>query len=539
MEHLLQNPLIPGFYPDPSICRVEEDFYLVCSSFELCPGIPLFHSRDLVHWEQLCYVMTPQNGFHMEKNTGNGGVMAPTIRYHDGTFYVINANFSDAGNFIVTATDPAGPWSQPHWLDDVPGIDASIFFDDDGQCYIMGTGDVWPDGRGGKRQGIWAAPYDIDRFRLAGEPVALWGGAMAGAASPEAPHIYHIGDWYYLLIAEGGTEFFHSATVARCRTPLGTYEGCRANPVLTTRHMGKKAPIQNAGHADLVELPDGSWYAVFLASRLVGGVSKNLGRETFIVPVTWEEEWPLFAADTGKVEWTYPAPACLPWTEYPAKPALDRFDGEELDLRWSFWGKPGELFWNLSDRGLILRCVAQRLADPLRPMDFHHVKSEGNFVSYVAQRRTGLDFTFTCEMVFNPAGKDSAGIALVQAMNHQYHLQVVLSDGVRKVQLLRFTSDFDLPPYLPGFTSQTHREVLAEADWDSEAVVLQMDLRGNDYTFRIGADPEALTTLATADGAAVNPEKVGCMVGEMAGMFASGNGTPTGNYALFPWASVN
>jgi alpha-N-arabinofuranosidase len=218
MQHVLKNPIIPGFYPDPSICRVGEDFYLVCSSFELCPGIPLFHSKDLANWEQLCYVMTPENGFHVEKNSGVGGVMAPTIRYRKGTFYIINCNFSDRGNFIVTATDPAGPWSEPHWLTDVPGIDASIFFDQDDKCYIMGTGNVWPDGKGGMRQGIWAAEYDIDHFRLAGEPAALWGGAMAGVASPEAPHIYHIGDWYYLLIAEGGTEQYHSATIARSQS---------------------------------------------------------------------------------------------------------------------------------------------------------------------------------------------------------------------------------------------------------------------------------------------------------------------------------
>ena len=295
MKEMIKNPIIPGFYPDPSICRVGEDYYLVCSSFELSPGIPLFHSRDLANWEQLCYVLTPQNGFYVDKNCGNGGVMAPTIRYHNGTFYIINCNFSDKGNFIVTAKNPAGPWSAPHFLDDVPGIDASIFFDRDGKCYIMGTANNWPDGKGGLRQGIWAAEYDIEHFRLASEPAALWGGAMAGVASPESPHIYHIGYWYYLLIAEGGTEMYHSATVARSRSVLGTYESNPSNPILTMRHMGKKALIQNAGHADLIDTGDGGWYAVFLASRLIGGVSKNLGRETFIVPVEWEDEWPLFA----------------------------------------------------------------------------------------------------------------------------------------------------------------------------------------------------------------------------------------------------
>ena len=122
MNHTIKNPIIPGFYPDPSICRAGDDYYLVCSSFELSPGIPLFHSRDLANWEQLCYVLTPQNGFYVDKNCGNGGVMAPTIRYYNGTFYIINCNFSDRGNFIVTAKNPAGPWSAPHFLDDVPDL---------------------------------------------------------------------------------------------------------------------------------------------------------------------------------------------------------------------------------------------------------------------------------------------------------------------------------------------------------------------------------------------------------------------------------
>ena len=127
-KHTIKNPILPGFYPDPSICRVGDDFYMICSSFEMYPGIPVFHSKDLANWEQLGYAMTKENGFHVEANVVAGGVMAPTIRYFDGIYYIINANFGDKGNFIVTATDPAGPWSEPYWLDDVPGIDASLFF---------------------------------------------------------------------------------------------------------------------------------------------------------------------------------------------------------------------------------------------------------------------------------------------------------------------------------------------------------------------------------------------------------------------------
>ena len=535
MKTCFHNPIIPGFYPDPSICRVGEDYYLVCSSFELCPGIPLFHSRDLQHWEQLCYVMTPENGFHVEKNCGNGGVMAPTIRYHDGVFYVINCNFSDRGNFVVTAENPAGPWSEPHWLTDVPGIDASIFFDEDGQCYIMGTADNWPDGKGGLRQGIWAASYDIQNFRMDGEPVPLWGGAMAGAASPEAPHIYHIGDWYYLLIAEGGTEYFHSVTVARSRGVFGPYEGYAGNPVLTMRHLGRKAAIQNAGHADLVELPDGSWYAVFLASRLIGGVSKNLGRETCLVPVRWEEDWPLFTPDTGRVEWEYEM-SDLPVTSIPERPVRDDFDTGTLDLSWSFWGTPYETFWRIRDGALSVRCLPQALADPLQPMSMEHTHSEENFVSVVARRRLQPRCRFACWMRFDPAEGESAGIAVVQAMNHQIHLQLTQEKGEKKLQLLLFTADYDLPPYIPGFTSVTNRRVLAETVWEQDAVVLEMALIDNDYRFCFGPDEKHLTELGCADGALINPEMVGCMVGEMLGVFASGNGVDSENAAQFDWA---
>ena len=536
MDKKLKNPIIPGFYPDPSICRVGEDYYLVCSSFELCPAIPLFHSRDLAHWEQLCYVMTPENGFHVEKNCGNGGVMAPTIRYHNGTFYVINCNFADHGNFIVTAKNPAGPWSEPHWLDDVPGIDASIFFDDDGACYIMSTGENWPDGKGGLRQGIWAAPYDIENFRMAGEPVPLWGGALADAASPEAPHIYHVGSWYYLLIAEGGTEYYHAVTIARSRSVFGPYEGYRGNPILTMRHMGRKAYVQNAGHADLIDLPDGSWYGVFLASRLIGGVSKNLGRETFITPVRWEDEWPLFTPDTGRVEGEYAFPKDLPWMELPARPERDCFEGEILSRDWSFWGTPYKKFWALTDEGLIIRCLPQALADPLKPMSMGGGKDEAAFVPYIARRRRQPDCLFRCKMAFAPEGGESAGIAVTQAMNHQVHLQLAQEGGQKKIQLLLFTADYALPPYIPGFTSVTNRTLIAEVPWEGDSVVLQMELCENDYCFSFGADEDSLTELGRVDGALINPEKVGCMVGEMLGMFATGNGTASGNKAVFRWA---
>ena len=536
MKNTIKNPIIPGFYPDPSICRVGDDYYLVCSSFELSPGIPLFHSKDLANWEQLCYVLTPQNGFYVEKNTGNGGVMAPTIRYCNGTFYIINCNFSDRGNFIVTAKDPAGPWSAPHFLDDVPGIDASLFFDTDGTCYIMGTANIWPDGKGGMRQGIWAAKYDTQNFRLISEPVALWGGAMAGVASPEAPHIYHIGDWYYLLIAEGGTEMYHSATIARSRSALGPYEGDPSNPILTTRHMGKKALIQNAGHADLIDTAAGEWYAVFLASRLIGGVSKNLGRETFIVPVEWEDEWPLFSPESGKVEWKYSLPEGLVWSPVKKDPVRDEFDSPQLRMDWCFWGSDGERFPVMTEQGLKLPCLTQALADPLRALSMEAERPQNNSLAFVCRRRLQPHCRFSCKMRFTPVNDESAGIAIVQAMNHQFHLELARENGQTVVQLLQYTADYDLQPYFPGFTSTTNRTLLGCAPFDGEEIILEMELDENRYVFRYGTDEKDLAELACADGAVINPEKVGCMVGEMLGLYASGNGGKSENSALFCWS---
>lgn len=310
-------------------------------------------------------------------------------------------------------------------------------------------------------------------------------------------------------------------------TPLTDYEEAMAT-------IDARAAIQNAGHADLVDLPDGSWYAAFLASRLIGGVSKNLGRETFLCPVRFELDWPLFTPDTGKVEWEYDFPASLPWIETPAKPARDCFDGE-LSSEWVFWGRPYEKFWQTGG-GLTLRCLRQSLTDALQPMSMEAGHSEENFVSFVARRRLQSNCRFACRLRFTPEGKESAGIAVVQAMNHQYHLELAQKDGKTAVQLLRYTADYALAPYIPGFAAETKRELLAWAPWEDGEVVLEAELHENEYSFRFGPDEQHTHELARADGAAINPEKVGCMVGEVLGLFASANSTHSENSARFLWA---
>lgn len=534
-KEMIRNPILPGYYPDPSICRVGKDFYLVCSSFEMVPGLPIFHSRDLVHWEQIGNAMTQDNGFYMERSSGVGGLMAPTLRYHNGTFYILNANFADQGNFIITAKDPKGTWSCPHWLRDVPGIDASLFFDTDGKAYVMGTGNVWDNGTGVKERGIWIAEYDIERYCCLTEPVTIFNSALRGAASPEAPHIYHVGDWYYLVIAEGGTEHYHAVMVARSKTVMGFYQGNPANPVMTHRHMGFACPITNVGHADLVELEDGSWYAVLLGSRLIQGRYKNLGRETFLCPVVWEREWPLFSPQTGKVEWQYPAPESLEQEVYEAPPERDHFDEERLPLHLVQWGTPNREIFKIEDSNLKISCIPQTLDEELEPMGPAEKKREGSYAPFVARRQCAVHVAISTAMKFLPKGAETAGIGVVQAMNHQLHVERALEQGNQVVRAVLVTAEYNHPPYFPGFVSETHRRILKSVPWEKEEIVLKVEMNEETFTVSYGDSEQCLQSFCVVDGAQINPEKVGCMCGTLVGIYATGNHTKSENAAWFDW----
>ncbi|MDX3410573.1 glycoside hydrolase family 43 protein, partial [Streptomyces sp. ME02-6977A] len=284
---MYDNPVISGFHPDPSVCRVGDDYYLVCSSFEYFPGLPLFHSKDLVHWEQIGNVLDRpgQLPLPVPGAKASGGLYAPTIRHHDGRYWVINTNIDGGGNFVVSARRPEGPWRDPVWID-LPGIDPDLAWEEDGTCWCAFSG---PEG------GINMARIDPVEGTVLEQPFVTWSGS--GLKYPEAPHLYRIGDWWYLLIAEGGTERGHSVSVARSRSPRGPWQGAPSNPLLS--HSGTPRPIQNTGHADLVEAPDGSWWMVLLGVRPRGFTPDVhvLGRETFLTPVEWDADgWPLLPA---------------------------------------------------------------------------------------------------------------------------------------------------------------------------------------------------------------------------------------------------
>ncbi|WP_316745144.1 glycoside hydrolase family 43 protein [Streptomyces sp. MK7] len=323
------NPVIPGFHPDPSVCRVGEDYYLVCSSFEYFPGVPLFHSRDLVHWRLIGNVLDRPGQLPLPDDLpASAGIYAPTIRHHDGRFHMITTNVGGGGNFLVTAERPEGPWSDPVWID-LPGIDPDLAWDDDGTCWCAVAG-------------VGLARIDPRTGKVLEGPLKVWSGT--GMQHPEAPHLYRVGDWWYLMLAEGGTAHGHSVSIARARSPRGPYEPAPHNPILS--HRSTDRPIQCTGHADLVQAADGTWWMLLLGTRPRGYFPEFhvLGRETFLAPVRWVDGWPT----AGPVLESHPAPAA--WHPFPPEPDRDDFDAPALAPYWISPRGRADGSWSLSRR---------------------------------------------------------------------------------------------------------------------------------------------------------------------------------------------
>jgi xylan 1,4-beta-xylosidase len=284
------NPLIAGFNPDPSIVRADDAWYLVTSTFEYLPGIPVYRSTDLVEWTQIGNVATRPEQLLIDDVPTGLGVWAPTIRYREGTFHVIvTIPMSPKACVVYTATDPAGPWDDGTTIEGVNGIDPDLAWDDDGTAYVTYSG-LQLSGDVGKHLGVQQVRVDLTAGKALEEPRSLWSGT--GLKFPEAPHLHRRGDWWYLIIAEGGTERGHGVSVARGRSPEGPFEGHPANPVLSARSTPR--PVQNTGHADLVQTPDGGTALVCLGMRPLGATVafSPLGRETFITDVAWVDDWP-------------------------------------------------------------------------------------------------------------------------------------------------------------------------------------------------------------------------------------------------------
>lgn len=490
------NPVIPGFHPDPSVCQVGEDYYLACSSFEYFPGAPIFHSRDLETWQQVGNALDRPSQLRLATAPSSGGMYAPTLRHHDGRFWLITTNVSDRGHFIVTTEDPAGPWSEPVVLDDLPGVDPDLAWDEDGTCWCTFAT------FGADAGTIAQVAIDPSTGLLLGEPRPIWSGT--GLASPEAPHLYRIDDQWYLLVSEGGTSRGHAVSVARAPAATGPFEGCPANPVLS--HRSTDSPVQSTGHGDLVRAPDGSWQLLLLGVRPRGGFPgfHVLGRETFRTTVRWAEGWPLPAPVTvddvrapsdGDTMSDGDTP---PDRTPPGTRERDDFDAPALASRWISVRERVPASFSLSDRPgwLTLHGSGDSLDDPVP--------------TFVGRRQEHHDGRVRA--LLDPGtGRGGLGVRL----DERHHVRIEVADGeVRCIARI-------------GPAIQT----LAVRAVEPGPVVLGVDIEASPAHSDVGAPPDTLrlgletggtfVPLAELDGRYLSSEVAGGFTGRVIGVFAT------------------
>ena len=414
------NPLIPGFYPDPSICKKGDDYYLVTSTFEFFPGVPIFHSTDLVNWTQIGHCLTRKSQLNLENVPASKGIYAATIRYnpHDNLFYMTTTNTSNIGNFYVTASDPAGEWSDPI-LVDLGGIDPSIYFEDDGTAhYITNARD-----RSVHKSGFLMGQIDTATGKFLKEPTPVWGGI--GQNAPEAPHIYKRNGWYYQLLAEGGTELNHMVTIARSRELYGKYEPCPNNPILTHQNQ-KYNLIQATGHADLIEDNNGNWWAVFLGYRQTHQYFHHLGRETFLAPVEWVDDWPVInngnAITTNMELDIYPDVKQLPKAAY-------KTDFTSWDMNWVYLRNPQESCYSFTPQGLQLTGNEYTLSNVANP-------------TFLGIRQPHLEGSFEVDIdICHLGANGEAGISVFYKFDAHFDIFFADVDGKRSICLRKVVGD--------------------------------------------------------------------------------------------------
>jgi alpha-N-arabinofuranosidase len=496
------NPVIPGMASDPSVVRVGQDYYLVTSTFEYFPGVPVYHSKDLIHWRIVSHALTRPSQLPLVRLTRNGGVWAPTIRYHDGTFYMVTTLKTEAGgNFFVTAKDPAGPWSEPVKLDQ-GGIDPSLFFDDDGKVYLTTGG-------GECSVRICQSEIDIKTGRRLSDIKPLWSGT--GGSSPEGPHLYKKGGYYYLVIAEGGTEYGHMVTVARSRSPWGPFESNPRNPILTHRNF-KQSPFQAAGHADLVEALDGSWCTVFHALRPASRQAHHIGRETLLAPVNWSEDgWPV-VNNTGTVTPRMDVKT-LPPHPWPAEASRDDFDAAKLAPAWNFVRNLDPARLSLTERPGWLRLKGSTVT--LDDADFPP--------ALVARRQQHLEAEAVTRLEFKPTREgEEAGIALRQNERHHYEIGIRRGPAGGREVYLRYR--------VGGIVSNAAAEAIGDGP-----VRLRVRAMPEIYRFSYAVGDAPFRDLGGVETRYLASEVANGFNGVFVGPFATGRGGDSAAPADFDW----
>ncbi len=539
-EEYFINPIISGAYPDPSICRVGDSYYIVNSSFEYFPGLPIHHSKDLVNWELIGHGLHRKEQCNGDMNLvdvqSDGGIHAPTIRYHKGTFYIITTNVyspedSKPGlmiNFVITAKNPSGPWSDPYIIEGAPGIDPDIFFDTDGKVYFIGThspGDMNLNGIGE----IWIQELNIQKWKLVGSRKTVWDGVFG--CCTEGPHIYKEHGLYYLLVAEGGTGKNHAVMMAASKNIFGPYEENPRNPVLTTRHVTNDYFVNSTGHADMIELPDKRWYMVSLGKRNDLDGDSNMGRETYLIPMKWEStiiKWeqvsetrwdpvkylfPVAAPFSGKVERF----VSLPFSDKPQyieNSFIDNFNSKKLNLNWNFIRVPQMRTFSLTDNPGYLRL---------------HVKStiiedRKNF-SMIGFRQKESDFDYQVKMNFKPKDdRIESGIIHYQK-EWNYLINVVYKVGKKYFleQKLKVKGE--------NLASQK-KTILKKYSGD---IIFKTVSRKDEYIFYYSLDNgENFIYFTSLDAIKMLDRNY---TGALLGIYTTGNGKKSKDYADYDWVN--
>jgi xylan 1,4-beta-xylosidase len=432
-EMLIHNPILPGFNPDPSIVRRGDDYYIVTSTFEWFPGVPIYHSTDLANWRLIGHALTRRSQLDLKGVVDSGGIWAPSLSFADGQFYLIYtivhsriSNFKDVHNYLVTAPSIEGPWSEPVYLNS-SGFDPSLFHDDDGRKWLANI--VW-DYRPGKPRfaGIILQEFNPSKQKLVG-PVRK---ILQKTILSEGPNLYRHNDWYYLMLAEGGTGWNHGIAMARSRSIGGPYE-LDLQPLVMTSRKSPELLLQKAGHGELVETPSGDWYLVHLAARPTYPERRCvLGRETCIQKVRWSEDGWLRLAQGGiNPQSEVPAPTGCTFQALQAEPARDHFDAPALSRQWQSLRVPMDSSWlSLADRPGWLR---------LRGRESQHSFFEQ---SLIARRLTSVNCIIETAIEFEPRDfMHSAGLIVYYDTRNHCYLRLTHDEVLGRVLIVTVTED--------------------------------------------------------------------------------------------------
>ncbi len=502
-----RNPILAGFYPDPSIVRVEQDYFLVNSSFAYFPGVPIFRSRDLVNWTQIGHVLDRPSQLPLTGLRISEGIFAPALSYHDGVLYMITTLVGAGGNFYVTARDPAGPWSEPVWLPGVDGIDPSFFFDDDGKAYVVNNGPPEGAPQYDGHRAIWIQEFDLKTGGLVGPRSVLVDKGSRPEENPiwiEGPHLYKLKGRYFLMAAEGGTGPGHSEVIFRSDAATGPYTPYGGNPVLTQRQLDPARPfaVTSTGHADLVDTPSGELWAVFLGTRPYRDDLYNTGRETFLLPVSWKDGWPVILEGNKPV----PPVAERPHLDFGPVPPVpttgnftlrEGFDGRTLPLYWNLIRTPEALPYSLDANPGALTLYPRPVA-----------LEDGGQPAFVGRRQAHGVATATTQMRYRPREEGPrAGLAAFQNEGHFFTLTVARQDGRQVVQVQQAAG---------GAPTVLASAAIGAAD----TLRLRIEADGGTYRFLYDTGEDDWRRLATADGTILSTNRAGGFVGTYFGLYA-------------------